>query len=65
MTKTHVSFPDSAEAGLRGFIEDVDDRLTAAVDPDALADAVTETLVDLPDDLDRFDESDSDLNLPT
>ncbi|MFC3477480.1 acyltransferase [Halobacterium litoreum] len=47
MTKRHVSLPDDAEATLRGFVSAVDDRLAAASDPDELADAVTETLVDL------------------
>ena len=55
MTKRHVSLPDSAEAGLRGFVEDVDDRLTAADDPDALARAVTETLVDLHGDREAYE----------
>ncbi|NIB99783.1 acyltransferase [Halobacterium sp. R2-5] len=47
MTKRHVSLPDGAEATLRGFVSEVDDRLAAASEPDELADAVTETLVDL------------------
>jgi len=55
MTKTHVSLPDAAEAGLRGFIEDVDDRISAADDPDALAAAVRETLVDLNGDRDAYE----------
>ncbi|MFB6072630.1 MAG: acyltransferase [Halobacterium sp.] len=47
MTKRHVSLPDDAEATLRGFVSEVDDRLAAASTPDELADAVTEILVDL------------------
>ncbi|MFB6111055.1 MAG: acyltransferase [Halobacteriaceae archaeon] len=47
MTKRHVSLPKGAEAGLRGFIEDVDTRLGEAEDPTALADTVAEVLVDL------------------
>ncbi|MFB6270939.1 MAG: acyltransferase [Halobacterium sp.] len=55
MTKRHVSLPDDAEATLRGFVSEVDDRLTAASGPDDLADAVTETLVDLNGDRDAYE----------
>ncbi|WP_232686614.1 acyltransferase [Halobacterium zhouii] len=56
MTKRHVSLPESAEATLRGFVDEVDDRLTTAGDdPDALADAVTETVVDLHGDRDAYE----------
>jgi len=47
MTKRHVSLPADAEATRRAFVSDVDERLSAAATPDELADAVTETLVDL------------------
>jgi acetyltransferase-like isoleucine patch superfamily enzyme len=47
MTKRHVSLPGAAEDALDGFVSAVDDRLSAASGPDELADAVTETLVDL------------------
>ena len=55
MTKRHVSLPEGAEATLRGFVDDVDDRLAAADGPDGLADAVTETLVDLHGDRDAHE----------
>ena len=55
MTKRRVSLPDGAEATLRGFIAEVDDRLAAASDPDALSEAVTEILVDLHGDRDAYE----------
>lgn len=56
MTKRHVSLPDDAEATLRGFVSAVDDRLAAADGPEELADAVTETLVDLNGDRDAYED---------
>jgi acetyltransferase-like isoleucine patch superfamily enzyme len=55
MTKRHVSLPDGAEAGLRGFLRDVDDRLAAADGPDDLADTVAEILVDLHGERDAWE----------
>ncbi|WP_232702964.1 acyltransferase [Halobacterium wangiae] len=55
MTKRRVSLPDSAEATLRGFLADVDNRLSAASDPDGLSEAVTEVLVDLNGDRDAYE----------
>jgi acetyltransferase-like isoleucine patch superfamily enzyme len=55
MTKRHVSLPEGAEATLRGFVDEVDDRLAGASNPDELADAVTETLVDLHGERDAYE----------
>jgi acetyltransferase-like isoleucine patch superfamily enzyme len=55
MTKRPVSLPDSAEATLREFLSEVDDRLSAASDPDALSEAVTGILVDLNGDRDAYE----------
>ena len=55
MTKRHVSLPADAEATRRAFVSDVDERLSAAATPDELADAVTETLVDLHGARDAYD----------
>lgn len=55
MTKGHVSLPDGAEAGLRGFLQAVDEHLSAADSPDALADAVAEILVDLHGERDAWE----------
>ena len=44
MTKRHVSLPSAAEAGVRGFIEEVDERLHSDEDTCAV---VREVLVDL------------------
>ncbi|MFB6104808.1 MAG: acyltransferase [Halobacteriaceae archaeon] len=55
MTKRHVDLPDAAEAGLRGFIDDVDDRLTAARDAATLADVVADVLIDLNGDRDAYE----------
>jgi acetyltransferase-like isoleucine patch superfamily enzyme len=55
MTKRHVSLPADAEATRRAFVSDVDERLSAAETPDELADAVTETLVDLHGARDAYD----------
>jgi acetyltransferase-like isoleucine patch superfamily enzyme len=55
MTKRHVSLPGDAEAVRRAFVDDVDERLSAAETPDELADAVTETLVDLHGERDAYE----------
>ena len=55
MTKRHVSLADDAEATLRGFVSEVDDQLAAASGADELADAVTETLVDLHGDREAYE----------
>ncbi|GAA0225850.1 acyltransferase [Haladaptatus pallidirubidus] len=52
MTKRHVTLPESAEAGLRGFIDEVDDRL--ASDEDTCR-VVNEVLVDLHGDRDAYE----------
>lgn len=56
MTKRHVSLPTDAEATRRAFVSDVDERLSAAETPDELADAVTETLVDLHGERDAYED---------
>lgn len=52
MTKRTVSLPDAAEAGVRGFIEEVDDRLSSAEDTCAV---VREVLVDLFGDREAYE----------
>jgi maltose O-acetyltransferase len=52
MTKRHVSLPDAAEAGLRGFIEEVDERLASEEDTCAV---VEDVLVDLFGDRDAYE----------
>jgi acetyltransferase-like isoleucine patch superfamily enzyme len=52
MTKRHVSLPDSAEAGVRGFIEEVDERLSSSEDTCAV---VEDVLVDLFGDRDAYE----------
>ncbi|WP_458208366.1 acyltransferase [Haladaptatus sp. NG-SE-30] len=52
MTKRHVTLPESAEAGLRGFIDEVDERL--AGDEDTCK-VVEEILVDLHGDRDAYE----------
>jgi acetyltransferase-like isoleucine patch superfamily enzyme len=46
MTKRHVSLPEAAEAGVRAFIEDTDERLSGATD-EQICDVVRDVLVDL------------------
>ncbi|MFB6160362.1 MAG: acyltransferase [Haloferacaceae archaeon] len=53
MTKRHVSLPDAAEAGVRGFIEDVDERLSD--DDQDTCEVVRETLVDLFGDREAYE----------
>jgi acetyltransferase-like isoleucine patch superfamily enzyme len=55
MTKGYVSLPDGAEAGLRGFLQAVDEHLSEAADSDAMADAVAEILVDLHGERDAWE----------
>ena len=52
MTKRHVSLPDSAEAGVRGFIAEVDERLHGDEDTCAV---VRDVLVDLYGDRDAYE----------
>jgi maltose O-acetyltransferase len=52
MTKRHVHLPEDAEAGLRAFLEEVDERL--ASDEDTCA-VVEETLVDLHGDREAYE----------
>ncbi|MGM0604289.1 MAG: acyltransferase [Halobacteriota archaeon] len=52
MTKRRVSLPDSAEAGVRGFIESVDDRLSSE---EETCEVVTDVLVDLFGDRDAYE----------
>jgi acetyltransferase-like isoleucine patch superfamily enzyme len=52
MTKRHVSLPDGAEAGVRGFIDEVDDRLSSAEDTCRV---VQDVLVDLFGDRDAYE----------
>ncbi len=52
MTKRHVSLPDAAEAGVRGFIEEVDERLSSDEDTCAI---VQDVLVDLFGDRDAYE----------
>ncbi|MFB6097241.1 MAG: acyltransferase [Haloferacaceae archaeon] len=52
MTKRHVSLPDSAEAGVRGFIESVDERLSSDEDTCRV---VQDVLVDLFGDRDAYE----------
>lgn len=52
MTKRHVSLPTSAEAGVRGFIEEVDDRLAGNEDT---CDVVRDVLVDLYGDREAYE----------
>ena len=52
MTKRHVTLPESAEAGLRGFIEEVDERLASDEDT---CDVVEDVLVDLYGDRDAYE----------
>ena len=52
MAKRHVSLPTSAEAGVRGFIEEVDQRLTSEEDTCRV---VQDVLVDLFGDREAFE----------
>ena len=52
MTKRHVSLPDSAEAGVRGFIEEVDARLRSDEDT---CEVVRDVLVDLYGDREAYE----------
>ena len=52
MTKRHVSLPDSAEVGVRSFIEEVDERLRSEEDT---CDVVRDVLVDLFGDRDAYE----------
>ncbi len=52
MTKRHVTLPESAEAGVRGFIEEVDERL--ASDEDTCS-VVEDVLVDLHGDREAYE----------
>ena len=52
MTKRHVSLPDSAEAGVRGFIEEVDERLHSDEDT---CDVVRDVLIDLYGDRESYE----------
>ncbi|WP_458187419.1 acyltransferase [Haladaptatus sp. NG-WS-4] len=52
MTKRHVTLPESAEAGLRGFIEEVDERLASDEDTCKI---VEEVLIDLHGDRDAYE----------
>src|SRR6056297_2739184 len=52
MTKRHVSLPDGAEAGVRGFIDEVDERLSSEEDT---CEVVRDTLIDLHGDRERWE----------
>jgi len=52
MTKRHVSLPDGAEAGVRGFIDEVDERLSSDEDT---CDVVRDVLIDLHGDRERWE----------
>ncbi len=52
MTKRHVSLPDAAEAGVRGFIDEVDERLHG---DEHTCEVVRDVLVDLFDDRDAYE----------
>lgn len=56
MTKRHVELPAEAASDLEAFIGDVDRRLRAADDTDALATAVTEIIAELHGERDRLDQ---------
>ena len=57
MTKRHVTLPDSAEAGLRAFVEEVDERLSGPEDDYAV---VEDVLVDLNGDRDIYERWQND-----
>ena len=52
MTKRHVSLPDAAEAGVRGFIDEVDERLSSDEDTCRV---VEDVLVDLFGDREAYE----------
>jgi maltose O-acetyltransferase len=52
MTKRHVSLPDSAEVGVRAFIDEVDERLSSDEDT---CEVVQDVLVDLFGDRDAYE----------
>lgn len=52
MTKRHVSLPDAAEVGIRGFIEEVDERLRSNEDT---CNVVRDVLVDLYGDREAYE----------
>ncbi len=52
MTKRNVALPDTAEAGVRGFIEEVDERLSSSEDT---CQVVREILVDLFGDREAYE----------
>jgi len=52
MTKRYIDLPETGEAGLRAFVEAVDDRLSGSEDNN---DVVTEVLVELNDDRDAYE----------
>lgn len=52
MTKRHVSLPDEAEAGVREFITDVDDRLSGSEDT---CEVVRDVLIDLFGDREAYE----------
>ncbi|MFC4406673.1 acyltransferase [Haloarchaeobius iranensis] len=57
MTKRHVSLPADAEAGVRAFIDEVDERLSSDEDTCTV---VEETLVDLHGDRDAYERWQND-----
>jgi acetyltransferase-like isoleucine patch superfamily enzyme len=58
MTKRHVSLPEGAEAGVRAFIEDVDERLRG--DAESTCEVVEDVLVDLHGDRDAYERWQND-----
>lgn len=52
MTKRHVSLPDAAEAGVRGFIDEVDERLSSDEDT---CEVVRDVLIDLHGDREAWE----------
>ena len=52
MTKRHVSLPDGAEAGVRGFIDEVDERLSSDEDT---CQVVRDVLIDLHGDREAWE----------
>jgi acetyltransferase-like isoleucine patch superfamily enzyme len=52
MTKRHVSLPDEAEAGMREFIDEVDQRLSGSED---MCSVVEDVLIDLSGDRDAYE----------
>ena len=52
MTKRHVSLPDDAEAGVRGFIDEVDERLSSEEDT---CEVVRDVLIDLHGDREAWE----------